>query len=555
MTRRSLSRRSRPDTSSTTRSRRKKTPKSRDEAPTKQRRPGRPLLSFAELATRKAARLSKRKHHDENIEGSSALLLETTQAQRGNASSPLEKLPVELLERIFLYALETNFCRSSPYLAAAVSSQRIYRTLIRLAFFSNVASDTASSLHRVTDVIKNASAREKIAEALKPADYDTMQLDETERAHLQATILRCRWCTKECIQTQLPTLMQMTIQKHWVGANITISDPVQQSSLDKLLQVRGSSAVKDAPPASSVLFRGTAPNGKTYYMSITPLVSVSINCAEASVRDVHRVLSLRVIPDYLLRGRRSTHDKTLSFAEEDIDLLELLRFEYGFDGTGHDVSFSRNALQKGIQTALDTQNARALTSLLKVDEFFYRRRLETGSALNASQGVGEYYAIPGEYFLRAVQMPMFDALPFFKLLLRCNAESMPSDSSEITQWAMELSTTTPPSSPSIGESDDDDLDFFHDDSRPRTNSRKATEDTAAFGRWLLDLMIELPRYVDEARENPRENALFYYGAINSQTHDMGRRFLDEVRIGNSRDEVTQSWIREMSFDVSKTWSD
>ncbi|OKL63147.1 hypothetical protein UA08_01350 [Talaromyces atroroseus] len=527
---------------------------------TKKRRPGRPLLSFAELAARKAARLSKRKYHDDNVEASSSSLLETAQARRGNASSSLEKLPVELLEKIFLYALETNFCRASPYLAAAVSSQRIYRTLIRLAFFRNDFPGPSSSSNGVVGVLQNESAREKIAEALKPADYDTMRLDDAERVYLQSTILKCRWCTKQCIQDQLPALMQMVIQRHWVGANITISDPVQQASLDELLQLRrGGGAIEDVPPASSVLFRGNAPNGKTYYMSITPLVSVSINCAEASVRDVHRVLNVRVIPDYLLRGRRSGHDRTFSFEDEDIDLLEIFRHEYGFDGTGHDMLFSRPALQAGIKTALDTQNARALTSLLKVDEFFTRRRLETGSAaLNASQGVGEYFAIPGEYFLRVVQMPIFEALPFFKLLLRCNAESMPSDSSEITQWAMELSTATPVSELSLSESDDDESDDdnleYDGTIRRRARQRKTPqEDTAAFGRWLLDFMIELPRYVDEARENPSEKALFYYGAINSHSHEMGRRFLDEVCIGSSRDELTQSWIQKMSFDVSKTW--
>lgn len=353
--------------------------------------------------------------------------------------------------------------------------------------------------------------------------------------------------------------MQMAIQKHWIGANITIQDPVQQASLDQLLQVNTSAgrAVENVPPASKVLFRGTASDGKEYYMSITPLVSVSINCAEASLRDVHRVLNLRFIPDYLLRGRRSRHATACSFADEDIDLLELFRHEYGFDGTGHDVSFSRRALQVGMQTALDTQNSRALTSLLKTDEFFMRRRLETGSStgisVTASHGLGGFYSIPGDLFLRAVKLPTSDAIRFFKLLLRCNAESMPADSSEITQWAMDLCSASSVSSRYASDSDDDDDDDDDDESNDSNNARDHSVQKAAFGRWLLDFMIELPRLVDEARDSPREKALFYYGAINYQTHDMGTRFIDEVCVG-SRDELTQTWIQKMSFDVSKTWS-
>lgn len=543
-----------------------------DDGPSKKkrrRRPGPRLLSFAELAARQAARASKKRlkeeraknNNPENLESSSARLLETTQAKRGNASSPLEKLPVELLERIFLYALETNFCRASPYLAAAVSSERIYRTLIRLAFFRNTLRGTTTSLVIGTGA---AAAREKIAEALKPADYDTMQLDEASRAYLQATIMRCRWCTMQRIQAQLPTLMQMVIQQHWVGANIVISDPVQQASLDELLGVRGDGdGSEDVPAASGMLFRGTVGpnNGKSYYMSITPLVSVSINCAEANVRDVHRVLSLRVIPDYLLRGRCTSrsekgHDTTtFSFAEQDIDLLEILRHEYGFDGTGHDVTFSKTALYAGMHTALETQNARALTSLLKIDEFFTRRRIETeppppnASSQGTTIGGGAYYSLPEDLFLRAVQLPLPNALDLFKLLLRCNAESMPADSSEITQWAMELSSTS-------GTDDDSSSTTTTSSSGSDTTEDKAHK-AAAFGRWLLDFMIELPRVVEGARENPREEALFYYGAINAGTNKMGRRFLDEICGGGGRrrrDELTQSWIQEMSFDVSKTWS-
>lgn len=135
----------------------------------------------------------------------------------------------------------------------------------------------------------------------------------------------------------------------------------------------------------------------------------------------------------------------------------------------------------------------------------------------------EYYVLPTEHFVTAVKLqPALDAIELFKLLLRCNAESVPPDSSEVTQWAMELS------------------EGYHG------------SEHVGFGRWLLDFMVELPRHIDGARQRPREEALFYYGAVNVQSR-AGRRFIDEVCAGAPPGEWQQTWIQKMSFDISKTW--
>ena len=55
--------------------------------------------------------------------------------------SALETLPTELLEKIFLYSLNVNYAHASPFLAAAVSSERIYRLLILLAFWDDSEVD------------------------------------------------------------------------------------------------------------------------------------------------------------------------------------------------------------------------------------------------------------------------------------------------------------------------------------------------------------------------------------------------------------------------------
>ncbi|KAH8695185.1 hypothetical protein BGW36DRAFT_429068 [Talaromyces proteolyticus] len=476
---------------------------------------GRPPLSFAELEARKVARRTKRRWKEPE---------DDTQKQRRQGTSLLEQLPVELIEKIFLYALETNLCHASPYLAAAVSSERIYRALIRLAFWdegqnqNQNQNQNAATSGRLLP-LRNADSRKFLADALKPADYDQMRMDDAERTHLQATILKCKWCTMARIQAQLPALMQMAIHRFWTGPGITM-EPAEKASLHNFLHRKGDSKV----------FQGLSHKENTYYMSVIPLVSVSINCAEEYVRHVHRVLRLRVIPDRLLRGSsRESESNRGNFSDETINLLELFRHAYGFDGTGHDVSFSRDALQTGIQNALQAQNTRALTTLLKIDEFFARRRLETGplSTYPSSQQSAQqqYYAIPANHFILTVQLPVpnTEIITLFKLLLRCNAESVPADSPEVTQWAMGLAEGS------------------------------GGDANVAFGRWILDFMVELPRHIDVARSRPREEALFYYGALNAES-GAGRMFIEEGCAGEvDPDAWRKPWIQSMSFDVSQTW--
>ena len=58
--------------------------------------------------------------------------------------STIESLPVELIEKIFLHSLNVNLALASPYLASALSSERIYRLLILLAFWEDSKSDFRS---------------------------------------------------------------------------------------------------------------------------------------------------------------------------------------------------------------------------------------------------------------------------------------------------------------------------------------------------------------------------------------------------------------------------
>lgn len=112
-----------------------------------------------------------------------------------NTLSALERLPTELIHRIFFLSLEFNLPRSSLALAAALSSEVVYTWLIRLAFSSSNSS-SASGL---------------FVHPFLPLDY--YSLNNAERAALQTEVLRCHWC-----DVRLMRKCQREYVEHVLGA-------------------------------------------------------------------------------------------------------------------------------------------------------------------------------------------------------------------------------------------------------------------------------------------------------------------------------------------------
>ena len=272
----------------------------------------------------------------------------------------------------------------------------------------------------------------------------------------------------------------------------------QQEALGRLLKREGDIRA----------FEGIGADHELCILFIVPLVSIDIRFLGTDTRETYRVLSIKTFPDKLIRGSNG-------FTDDDVANLELFRFSYGFETSGADVSFSRDALQQGIHAALMGKNAAALRTLLKIDEYFTRGRMVAngsgaptgpfGSAAHSQH----YYSLPAEHFLTAIRVSRLDPT-FFQLLLRGNAESVPADDSTITEWAMELDHV--------------------------------------FGPWLLDFMLRLPQSIRAAREDPRKFALFYFGEANPNI-EMGRRYLDEVMDVRH----LPSWMEEIPHDASLSW--
>ncbi|KAF7113972.1 hypothetical protein CNMCM5793_006155 [Aspergillus hiratsukae] len=324
-------------------------------------------------------------------------------SKRRRTLSVLETLPVELIEKIFLYSLNVNLPRASPSLAAAVSSERIYRVLILLAFWNDSApeaEDPDSAISRI----------------LRPLDYVPLQDDDREI--LQTSILRCRWCTMPRLLNQMSDMTNLTIQRHWVNAGIEMTED-QQESLDRFL----------AREDDTFTFEGTDKDGKHYTLSITPFVSISIACEETDEQQTHKILRIKHFPEKLLLGASGQ-----GFSDEHAIYLETIRLACGLNRSDHletDISVPRDSLHQGIHTALVEHNTRALATLLKIDEYVFR------SSATVAPGVSIPYSIPPDHFRTAVRVARNDPA-LFQTLLRASAESVPADDPEITEWAMNL---------------------------------------------------------------------------------------------------------------------
>jgi hypothetical protein len=107
----------------------------------------------------------------------------------------LERLPVELIEQIFLHSLEISMAYASPFLCKTLSKESMYRTLILFAFFDDDEQNPVEEKH------------------FKPAAYRLLSL--TDKLRIQKGVLESRWCTMARVKQCLPTLMRLVIVQEW----------------------------------------------------------------------------------------------------------------------------------------------------------------------------------------------------------------------------------------------------------------------------------------------------------------------------------------------------
>ncbi|OJJ43862.1 hypothetical protein ASPZODRAFT_145800 [Penicilliopsis zonata CBS 506.65] len=404
---------------------------------------GRPLMSSQSKLASSQSKSTRR-----------VTLLTAPRPEKKHGLSQFERLPLELIERIFLYAVNVNLARASPMLQAVLSSERIYRVLILLAFWNDRQRDTDRPKKYTRDV----------ARIMRPLDYNPLR--DGERAALQATVLRCRWCTARRIMERMPDLMRLMVLREGFSVDKELDGLLEDLAMDNN---KGSSE-------GSEIQREIERKDIKYSLAINR-VSMRITSAAETQPDplVVPFLSVRRFPDALLRGDRS-------FDQDETFLLETLLAAASIEGFAS-VTLSHDALHHGIHTALVANNARALASLLELDQSYFRRQSSSSATSTSSSSE---YSLPAEHFRTAVRVARSDPT-LFLLLLRANAESVPADDAEITQWAMDM-----------------------------VEGRTVSKRKSRFGRWLLDWMMHLPR---------TGSILFTSGRANPQD-EMGRRYLD-----------------------------
>ncbi|KAJ5484892.1 hypothetical protein N7539_004880 [Penicillium diatomitis] len=424
--------------------------------------------------------------------------------------SLLEALPVEVIEKIFLYSLNLNLPRASSVLAAALSRDRVYSLLTILAFWDD------SSTH------PRSEAMDRI---LAPLDYTPLTLNE--RGQLQQAVFRCRWCTMERIRDQVPTIMILTIHRQWLNMGVEMDEETQRN-LDRFVNrhddtvtsFRGRKHPLEAPALTSHPEMFSGPHN--YRLVVHPMTMIEIRSETLQTAKYWPALSILRFPNHILRGRLT------GFTADDVMFLEMLRMcSYNFvprawqDVPATITTLNRTVLHQGVRKAILTQNYNALVSLLKLDEFVFRCHESRRDKL-------VQYTIPPDHFVAATRVgrdnPQLN-VAFFEALVRASAESVPADSSEILRWIME-------------------------------NTRLARRDPSAyhevngrFAGWLADFVLRLPGLMEHTAAVP-EAQLFLFGQLEGRPVEVCR-FIEEV-LAPSR-EPFLNWTPESQFSVDGWW--
>lgn len=441
---------------------------------------------------------------------------------RRRALSILETLPVEIIEKIFLFSLNLELPRASPVLAAALSREQVYNLLIILAFWDDPM---------ITDPLSA-----EMAAMLAPLEYEPLGWEK--RNNLQTAIFRCRWCTMARVRDQIPKILNLTLHRLWINTGIEM-EPEQRAALDRFMKredittlvFKGKGGTQDrleerikSPSSKSHRFlQNEGPH--EYGLEVQPNVCIRIHSPTVVGGITWPAIELREFPLRLLRGSNT------GFAAEDVAFLEVLRLcSHNFYDGSHEPNYSatrlnRTALHQGVKNAIRTENLEALVSLLKIDEYMYNFGPRTQDPDTAE--VYLPYTIPSDHFVTVTRMghsnPRLN-LACFEALVRANAESIPTHSPEITQWTIEN---------------------IH---LAEQNPRMYRETNGNFARWLSDFILRLPLYIKHG--NGVSHTLFFLGKLDESGAE-GRRYLEEVL--QPRNERFLNYMAESSFNPAEFW--
>ena len=376
------------------------------EAVVPSRRPGRPLKRAFELAM-------KRKRREILTAGTTGM-----QAHESHQLSKLEQLPEEILEQVFLHCLEINLPRSSLIFGHGLAQNRIYRSVLLLAFFNDD--------DREQPVPKNL---------FEPAPYRVLNIEEKLR--LQADLMTCKWFSLDLVKTVMPELSYVamihacpledktedrcitTIQKVILQGD----DPRTLKHEDQEALARYFMATEDGEYLPRIV---CAYRGSRYYQSFSI----------AQYGTDRGIFNVRVIPDRFL--------DISAWTQEKIEMLRLLRHGWRFVHSDVQLTISVNALFAGLKRAIIESNTTALKVLLELHYAVYVQGTSTDDNFDVGwrrKTQGFRYPLPiGMYHMATRQGRNSSKL--FRMLFRSDTTSLKKHHNDriVTKWALVEST-------------------------------------------------------------------------------------------------------------------
>lgn len=253
--------------------------------------------------------------------------------------SRLERLPPELLERIFFHSLSINLPRSSPHIAGVLSKRIIYKWLIRLAF----SSTNPSSRHGF------------FTEDFLPSPLDFWALSNAERTQLQQDILTCRWSTlrlfRDCQKEYVTHVLR---QK---GAGLVFEDQAGFESLDEMFSrpMEFDRAESGRRGSGDLILKARRPDPRGGGGEVDMRVSFWIHFGGIQIREPspvsHEIDMFRLPCPPSLDGRPRMPDKLLHapWTSEKLEFLTLLSQETYIDEHNHSTERSHQVLRQLIR--------------------------------------------------------------------------------------------------------------------------------------------------------------------------------------------------------------
>jgi hypothetical protein len=291
------------------------------------------------------------------------------------SQSWLERLPVELIEQIFLHALEVNMAKASPFLGRSLAKESIYRTLILFAFFDDDDSYPVETKH------------------FAPATYRMLSLEE--RLRLQQGVLDSRWCTKDRLEQSLPTFRRLVIVQEWHRqrseerdeARALAGDTLQKTGAEQppssqQPQCASSLPALDDEPALVAYYRTSDeyyPSNYTTYISI-PSTESSDDIWTEPPRKTRSTFSVLYFPNRLL-DPESWEPTDIPFSSNTNDswpsphpaffLYFLIEARRMTANVNTPLTAAGAALIRGLETAIRQHEGMALKILLQIFDMIF----------------------------------------------------------------------------------------------------------------------------------------------------------------------------------------